>query len=718
MNDLPDTVGFLLVDEPSPEQRAALNWATDAGIDADRVKLDDLATGPESLSSYDVLWWHRDEATDAVGQLREYRDQLSEWVREGGGLLLSLRALEAVKPLGIDPVAPDATGTVEPDHELGLLCKSIHADRPIFEGFDDLRIPTRAAHGSQQFARYDSLLPEHGDVLASTLRAGEDVPHQPALIGWQHGAGDVAGLGTAVTFVGATNDRCVHNRTILFRNLLSVLGGDTRLASGRPKDVEQLSGMREQLSADRHRPQYHVTPPANWLNDPNGLIHWNGEFHVFYQYNPGGPYHDTIHWGHAVSDDLVHWEDRPVALTPSPDGPDRDGCWSGCAFDDDGTVRIMYTGGRDRLQLPCLATAADEDLNGWEKNPENPIIDTLPVNPPLRSTDEWKAEFRDHNVWRDGDTWYQLIGSGVDDGGGTALLYSSTDDELRQWHYEGPILTGDPEQDGAMWECPELLDLGEKQLLHISNYDEVRYYLGTYEDGTFETERTAQLDYGDFYAPQSMRADDGRILTWGWIWEARDESAQWDAGWSGALSLPRELDLDENGRLRQRPARELESLREHQIHTGGRSLQNQWLDLDTSDLSYELSAEIKLDDAEAFEIVIAESPDGEERTPIRYTRDSELVVDRSHSSLDERASKAPDRMPIAPVDEPLSLRLFVDGSVVELFANERHCLTTRIYPTREDSNNLSLHAKGGTVELLNLDVWKLGSGWVEHERRA
>ncbi|MCL9814143.1 GH32 C-terminal domain-containing protein [Natranaeroarchaeum aerophilus] len=715
MTDLPDSVGFLLADEASPEQRAALNWATDAGIDTDRVGPDELAEGTVPLSRYDVLWWHRDNPIDAVGGLDDWLGHLSEWIEAGGGVLLTLRALEAIEPLGIDPIAPDTTGNVEPEHELGLLCKSIHADGPVFEEFDALRIPTRAAHGIQQFARYDAVLPEHGEVLASTIRAGEDVPDQPALIGWQYGDGDVAGLGTAVTFAGATNDRCVHNRTRLFRNLLSVLAGEQRLTEGRPKDVNQLKTMRKNLSDDRHRPQYHITAPANWLNDPNGLIHWNGEFHVFYQYNPGGPYHDTIHWGHAVSADLVHWEDRPVALTPSPDGPDRDGCWSGCAFDDDGTPRIMYTGGRGKLQLPCLATAADADLNTWQKDPENPIIDTLPVDPPLRSTEHWKAEFRDHNVWREGDTWYQLIGSGVEGGGGTALLYSSEDDELRQWYYEGPILTGDPEPDGAMWECPELLDLGEKQLLHISNYDEVRYYLGSYENGEFETEQTAQLDYGDFYAPQSLRADDGRILTWGWIWEARDERAQWDAGWSGALSLPRELDLNDRGLLRQRPARELESLRERHVHEGSRSLHDQWLDLDTDGLSYELSAEIKLDDAEAFEIVVGESPDGEERTPIRYTRDSELVVDRSHSSLDERASKAPDRMPIAPVDEPLSLRLFVDGSVVELFANERHCLTTRIYPTRGDSDNLSLHAKGGTVELLDLDVWELGRAWTESE---
>jgi len=717
MNDPASRVGFVTSGDPTPEQRAAIEWCAETGAAVETLSLSSVASGEVDLADCDVLWWHADESVAADPALERAADPIRSYVDAGGGLLLSLRAQEAVPALGIDPVAPDATGVDHPETTIGLLCKSLYDDHPAFDGFDDLRVPTRSVGGPQPYARYDDVLPERGDVLASTIRDADDVAHQPALIGWSVGDGGVAGLGTALTFAGDTTEPCERNRARLLENLLSTLAADAgSFVDGRPKDADALSAMRSRLSDDPNRPKYHVSPPANWLNDPNGLIHWDGQFHVFYQYNPGGPYHDTIHWGHAVSDDLVRWRDEPVALTPSPDGPDRDGCWSGCAFDNDGEATILYTGGRGDEQLPCLATAVDQSLRRWEKSSANPVISELPEEPPLRSTDDWVAEFRDHNVWYENGRWQQLIGSGVENGGGTALLYTAGDD-LTDWRYEGPILTGDPERDGAMWECPELLDLGAKRLLHISNYEEVRYYLGEYDDGEFEVETTGLLDHGDFYAPQSMRTDDGRWLTWGWCWEARDESAQWDAGWSGTLSLPRRVELDDDGRLRQRPAAELAELRERRLHEGGVELTDERRELGRG-RSIELRAEVRLEDADEFSITVCESGDGEERTPIRYTRDSHVEVDRTESSADPRSTKAPERMPVSPVDGPLELTAYLDGSVLELFVNERHCLTTRIYPTAADADRLSVAATGGTATVESLDVWELGSAWERDERAA
>ncbi|MFC4542300.1 GH32 C-terminal domain-containing protein [Halosolutus amylolyticus] len=710
-------VGFLVDGELSAEQRAALDWCADAGLDARTISLADVAAGTDSLDTYDALWWHRTEPIESIAELSDCREPIEAHLRAGGGLLLSLRALEAVTALGIDPVSPDVSLVEDSTSTSGLLVKALYDDHPAFDGVDGLRVPTRSGDGSQPSARYESVLPERGEVLASTLRADHDAPSEVALVGWQVGDGDVAGLGTALRFDGETTEEAAQNRTRLVENLLGVLGtADERLVDGRPKDADALSRRRAALADDHHRPQYHLSPPANWLNDPNGMIQWDGQYHAFYQYNPGGPSHGTIHWGHAVSDDLVTWEDRPVALTPSPDGPDRHGCWSGCAVDVDGTPTILYTGGRGDLQLPCLGTAVDDDLSGWEKSPENPVVDTLPEEPPLRSTEHWRAEFRDHSVWQAADgTWHHLIGSGIEDGGGTALLYTSADDDLTDWEYRGPILVGDPERDGAMWECPELLDLGDRQLLHVSNYEEVRYYLGTYDadEGRFEVDRTGLLDHGSFYAPQSLRDDEGRWLTWGWVKEERNASAQWDAGWSGTLSLPRHVDLDADGRLRQRPAPELTALREAHVHGETTRLVDDQRSLPVSGHALELRAEIRLDDVEEFGFVVRESPDNEEETLIRYTRDSTVVVDRAGSSLDPRASTDPVSMPVTPIDDSLSLRLFVDGSVLELFANDRHCLTTRIYPTREDSDGVSMYAAGGTATIEELDVWELGSAWAE-----
>ena len=126
---------------------------------------------------------------------------------------------------------------------------------------------------------------------------------------------------------------------------------------------------RRRYACDPHRPQYHFTAPANWLNDPNGLIQWQGQYHLFYQHNPHAPVHGSIHWGHAVSDDLVHWRDLPIALAPTPGGPDAHGCWSGCAVDDNGLPTLVYTGVAP--QAVSIATSADGLLT-WDKWADSP----------------------------------------------------------------------------------------------------------------------------------------------------------------------------------------------------------------------------------------------------------------------------------------------------------------------------------------------------------
>src|SRR5947209_12491947 len=138
---------------------------------------------------------------------------------------------------------------------------------------------------------------------------------------------------------------------------------------------------RKGLLGDPHRPHYHFLPPANWMNDPNGLLQWKGQYHLFYQYNPYAPVHAHIHWGHAASSDLVHWTDLPIALTPTPGRADADGCWSGCAIDHHGTLTLLYSGllySGLHPQAVCLATSADELLT-WHYYPGNPVIEGPPA---------------------------------------------------------------------------------------------------------------------------------------------------------------------------------------------------------------------------------------------------------------------------------------------------------------------------------------------------
>jgi len=321
------------------------------------------------------------------------------------------------------------------------------------------------------------------------------------------------------------------------------------------------------VRADPHRPLYHFLPPDNWLNDPNGVAYWNDLYHLFYQYNPGGPFHGTIHWGHARSRDLVHWEHLPLALTPTPGGHDADGCWSGCFVDNNGTPTLIYTGMRleDGVtgQVSCLATG-DNDLLHWQKYAGNPIIAGPP--PELDA-----IGFRDHSVWRENGVWYQVIGSGIRDVGGTALLYRSPD--LITWEYVQPILVGDARQTepiylGTMWECPDLFALDNKHVLVISVWSDRKlfypaYFVGTYANGTFTPDALHRLDFGpSFYAPQSMRDGQGRRLQWGWLREGRDLPTQEAVDWAGAMSLPRVLTLRPDNTLGVAVAPELQALRD------------------------------------------------------------------------------------------------------------------------------------------------------------
>jgi beta-fructofuranosidase len=470
------------------------------------------------------------------------------------------------------------------------------------------------------------------------------------------------------------------------------------------------------MQGDPHRPIYHFLPPANWMNDPNGFIQWQTTYHLFYQHNPDAPVHANMHWGHATSQDLVHWQHLPIALAPSPDGPDAGGCWSGVTVDDAGTPTIIYSGNVEGRQRACLATSSDGLLT-WRKDPSNPII---PDTPPALDV----LQCRDHSVWREPDGWYQVMGASVRDIGGAALLYHSTD--LRHWTYLHPLCTNDPRDtqavwNASMWECPEFFALGDRQVLVVSVWDKqyllyVAASIGQYRDHRFLPDHTRKLDYGDghFYAPQSIPTRDGRRVMIGWVQEGREVAAQVAAGWSGVMSLPRELTLGADKTLRVQPVAELQQLRRD-------SVQLDPTDIPTGETvlravrgdALELELTLQHLPAGRCGIAVRRTPDGREHTRILYdTQSQELVVDRASASLDPAVHSSPHIAPLelAP-DEPLRLRVFVDRSSLEVFANNRVSITTRIYPTRRDSDGVALVASAPGARLLRLTAWRMAPIW-------
>ena len=473
----------------------------------------------------------------------------------------------------------------------------------------------------------------------------------------------------------------------------------------------------ERAAGDPHRPVYHFLPPANWLNDPNGLMHWQGQYHLFYQHNPHGPFHATMHWAHAVSEDLVHWQHLPIALAPEPGTADEDGCWSGSAVDNEGVPTLIYSGNRDGVQRACLATSSDGLLT-WQKHPGNPVI----AEPP---PDLHLVAFRDHSVWREDGAWYQVIGAGLEGQGGATLLYRSAD--LQTWEYLHPLLVGDlrrfePLWTASMWECPDFFALDGRHVLIVSVWDTGQLHysaamVGSYRDHHLVPEVEHKLDYGDrhFYAPQSFTDAQGRRIVFGWVHEGRGAQEQLASGWSGVMSLPRVLSLGANGHVCMRPAPELDALRGEQTRCGPITVPAGEV-VDHPDVSGD-SIELRVDMAPGRDgscgIIVRRSPDGAEETRIAYDgAQQQLIVDRTRSSLDLGTDHNPHAAPLTlEPGEPLRLRIFLDRSVLEIFANERVSITTRIYQARTDSLGVALVAEGADARLEALDAWQMRSIW-------
>ena len=472
--------------------------------------------------------------------------------------------------------------------------------------------------------------------------------------------------------------------------------------------VQDFAEQRRNLAHDFHRPVYHFISPANWMNDPNGVTYWGDQYHLFYQYNPERAAFGIMHWGHAVSQNLIHWQDLPLALSPTPGGPDERGSWSGCLFSDNGVPTIMYTGARgDRYQIQtqCLATSSDQLLT-WEKYSGNPVLSKIPA---ISGQD---YDFRDPFVWREVDAWYMVLACRIKDVGGSIFLYKSAD--LINWEFMHPLATGDIKKNGSVWECPSFFPLGDKWVLIVAGKGgnipfTVFYFIGDYANQRFTPESHGVLDYAYFYAPYSMQDRQGRRLLFGWVREGRSEEAHLAAGWAGMHAIPRVLTL-RDGHLHMEPIEELHTLRGEQVDVTNISLSGEDIPLDVQGLALDISAEFEA--AGPVGIALACALDGSEQTRIVYDPQSKrLTVDRSQSSLGEENETSPDEAPHELAsDESLQLRILLDGSVLEVIANGRTSILSRIYPSRPDSKGVKVFGQG---VLKSLSAAQMRSIWPE-----
>lgn len=483
-------------------------------------------------------------------------------------------------------------------------------------------------------------------------------------------------------------------------------------------EARKYEEVSEKKILEEEKPKFHLAARTGWMNDPNGFSFYNGEYHLFYQYYPYATQWGPMHWAHAVSKDLLHWENLPAALAPDT-SYDRDGCFSGSATVlPDGRQLLMYTGvaketqpdGETKdIQTQCLAIGDGVD---YEKYSENPVLDRNDL--PEGSS---PYDFRDPKIWQEKDGTYRcVVGNRPADGSGQILLFSS--ENGLDWKFKS-VLIRNENRFGRMWECPDFFSLDGKWVLITSpqemlpeglefhNGNGTLCLIGDYGDevGEFSAEKKQSIDYGiDFYAPQTVLSPDGRRIMIGWMqnWDTCGIRGE-EGKWFGQMSLPRELSI-RNGRLYQVPVRELEALRQNKVAYQNISI--------TDEISLDGISGRKLD----IELVIR--PENKEQMyqkfAVRFAKNEQfhtsvsfrphervLKVDRKFSGS-RKAMIHQRRCKVNCNGGELKLRMILDRFSAEIFVNDGEAVMTITMYTEQNADGISFYADG----MVKMDIVK------------
>lgn len=494
--------------------------------------------------------------------------------------------------------------------------------------------------------------------------------------------------------------------------------------------VRSSRALRERLLADPTRPRYHFCPPEDqgMPGDPNGAFFANGRYHLMYLYNRSG---SGFCWGHISSADLVHWRHHPDAIGP---GDGDEGCFSGGAFvDKEGIATLSY-----------WMLWGDKGIGlAQSRGPKYDIWTKLAANPVIKSTEWGVTEMKDaqgqsfcvgsadpSNIWKENGRYYMLTGNLLvlnklgrapeappSEQGDRLYLFVS--DDLKTWEYQHVFYQRRPEWTQASEDnmCPSFLPLpaspeggppsGKHLLLFISHNLGCQYYVGTYRDLRFYPETHGRMTWVDntYFAPEALIDGQGRQIMWSWLLD--NPEGEKERGWSGVYGLPRTLWVGEDHTLRMAPVPELQMLRGSQRRwRAGALKEGQARVLEGIDgCSCELELEIEVGDADRCGIKVRAG--GDEETLLYYDRPAqELVFDSTHSG--NMGRRVVERAPLAlGRGEALRLRVFVDQSVVEIFANQRQAIGRRVYPAQADSDQVVLFAEGGAARLKRAVGWEM-----------
>ncbi len=477
------------------------------------------------------------------------------------------------------------------------------------------------------------------------------------------------------------------------------------------------------------RPRFHFTPATNWMNDPNGMVFYDGEYHLFYQYNPFGNQWGHMSWGHAVSRDLMRWEHLPIALREENDVMVFSGSavvdWkntSGFGKNGKPPLVAIYTGHytKQRLQNQHVAFSNDKGRT-WTKFAGNPVLD---VN---------MADFRDPKVfWHEPTArWVMTVALPLE-----KKVHFYTAPDLKHWKYVGEF--GPAGATGGMWECPDLFPVaieggGTKWVLVVNlnpggpaGGSGCQYFVGDFDghrfspDASFPKGKDAALwaDFGpDFYAGVSwsdIPKSDGRRLWLGWMsnWQYANDVPT--TPWRSAMSIPRELTLRQTGeglRLSQAPVRELTKLRGPSRHFAGGTVAeaNAWQQRNaTKGPAFEWIVDFELPSQDGGDLKLLRVPGGGIVVGFNPEK-GRLYLDRNGANEPNFHPQFPGQYsaPLHALDRRIKLHLFVDASSIEVLADDGALVLTALMFPSGANPTLGFLEDGKGLKIRGIDAWSL-----------
>ncbi|GEL07730.1 glycoside hydrolase family 32 protein [Salisediminibacterium halotolerans] len=477
---------------------------------------------------------------------------------------------------------------------------------------------------------------------------------------------------------------------------------------------------------EMYRPQLHFTPEEMWMNDPNGLVYFQGEYHLFYQYHPFSKRWGPMHWGHAVSKDLLHWEHLPIALFPDEIGMIFSGSCvvdennTSGLFEDEGGLVAVFTHADDNVQQQSIAYSLDAGRT-WQKYDQNPVIE----NPGIE-------DFRDPKVmwYEPEEKWLMVLAAGQE-----VLFYESKN--LLVWTYLSAFGKGHGAHEGV-WECPDLLEMP------VKNSDETKWILqvdvdegasaggsgGQYFIGNFDGKQFISdhkdvrwADYGkDFYAAQSFsNIDRNRRTVWlAWMsnWLYANEVPT--SPWRSAMSLPREVSLQKTDKndyvICQIPVKEYEALKTgEKISTSFALMNSETRKEEQPDGPFEWLLQMNVKQCESFEAALFEF-NGKAVRLIYDQSEYKLRFDRSQCGVHSFSEDFPGvfDIPVKKTADVLTLKIVVDTSSIELFINDGDAAAANLFFPSPDIEHFSLSVtckKGDLLQVDSSEIQPLKSVW-------